>query len=745
MEKNLTFKKKDVSLQKILNKMKKTSKITRPAAHSTQHTAHSTQHTAHSTQHTAHSTQHTAHCNTVLKNHKNYLFGLFISLSILIFYGCPSPEIILSGENTLTAITVNDGKKDMVGNIAASHITFSDSAVAGTTQVTVKSIIVSDKASADANRNDTIPIKKTIAITAENGSIKYYAMSINVSTATITGDGMTTTDTGNGMTTTGDPVIGTITGARLAIAGITSSAAMISGSFTKQNNPILTELGILVTTDAMLNLELTSANQAPNGAMKLTATAEQLALINMPTPAIIPLSFTVPNLNAFTTYYFRAYAAISGGNVAYTDKINRMTLANKVSVSNFTIRLPYNVAGMNLDGLFRMNYAKDPSPIRSFGVLITSGNGILALNGENAPEGARLIRGNATAIAAATSANGTLSLSASNLTLETTYAFRGYVQNDAGITYTDVSMKTTPGIFTPIPDDNFRNAILSCINTNGTTTLDGQTNVNHFGCAESFNGMTTADGNRIRTDVLLSITQFNYGGYSSGTKPNNIKIGSISGVEQMVNLTRLNVQSNSLTSLDVSENTALTQLFASANFLSSLDLFENTVLTELELNTNCLTSFSSRSPALTSLVITRNSSLSSLDVSANTALTSLTAAYNSLSSLDVSANTALTTLSITYNSLSSLDISANTALTGLFVYHNSLSSLDVSANTALTQLHVYNNQLSSLDVSENTMLTQLQIYNNPDLTCIRANASQETSIGRGLLKNGSQTLSGSCL
>ena len=614
----------------------------------------------------------------------------------------------------------------MVGNIAASHITFSDSAVAGTTQVTVKSILFSEKASADANRNDTIPIKKTIAITAENGSIKYYAMSINVSTATTTGDGMTTTDTGNGMTTTGDPVIGTITGARLAIAGITSSAAMISGSFTKQNNPILTELGILVTTDAMLNLELTNTNQAPTGAVKLTATAEQLALINMPTPAIIPLSFTVPNLTSFTTYYFRSYAAISGGNVAYTDKINRTTLANKVSVSNFTIRLPYNVAGMNSDGSFRMNYSKDSAPIRSFGVLITSGNGItLALNGENAPEGARLIRGNATAIAAATSANGTLSLSASNLALETTYAFRGYVQNDAGITYTDVSRKTTPSIFTPIPDDNFRNAILSCINTNGTTTLDGQTVATNFGCTESFNGMTTADGNRIRTDVLTSITVFNYGGYGSGTKPNNIKIGSLSGVEQMVNLTHLNVRNNSLTSLDVSANTALTNLNVSVNrSLSSLDVSANT--------------------ALTSLTAAYNS-LSSLDVSANTALTFLSANNNSLTSLDVAANTALINLSVHNNSLSSLDVSANTALTDLSVSQNSLSSLDVAANTALEVLAIFNNQLRNLDISANTALIGVQIYNNPDLTCIRANASQETSIGRGLLKNDSQTLSGSCL
>ena len=216
-----------------------------------------------------------------------YLIGLAMLLS-----GCPSPEIILSGENTLTAITVNDGNKDMIGNIAASNITFSDSAAAGTTQVTVKAINFSDNASANVKKNDMILINKTIIITAENKDIKNYAMSINVSTTT-TGGGMTT-DTGNGMTTTGNSVVpivvGTITGAQLAIAGITASGATLSGSFTKVNNPHLTELGILVTTNAMLNLELTNTNDAPTGAIKLSAPADQLALVNIPAFTVIPLS-----------------------------------------------------------------------------------------------------------------------------------------------------------------------------------------------------------------------------------------------------------------------------------------------------------------------------------------------------------------------------------------------------------------------------------------------------------------------
>ena len=70
---------------------------------------------------------------------------IFSILMMIIAFSCEPEPTPLSGENALTAITVNDGNKNLVGNIAASNITFSDSAVAGTTQVTVKAIKFSDK------------------------------------------------------------------------------------------------------------------------------------------------------------------------------------------------------------------------------------------------------------------------------------------------------------------------------------------------------------------------------------------------------------------------------------------------------------------------------------------------------------------------------------------------------------------------------------------------------------------------
>ena len=707
----------------------------------------------------------------------------------------------------------------MVGNIAASHITFSDSAVAGTTQVTVKSILFSEKASANVNINDTIPLKKTITITAENGSTKNYVMSINVSTATTTGDGMTMTGTpmtttGDGMTMTGSSVvpvvIGTITGARLAIASITGSEVTISGNFTKLNNPFITEMGILVTTDAMLNLELNNDNQAPMGATKYPAAATLLQRINNPVNTDITFSIPVTNLQTGTSHYFRGYVII-GENILYANTLNAATPVGKVSVSDFNISLPYNVAGMNSDGYFRINYNKDPFPIRSFGMLITSGNGItLALNGENAPAGARLIRGNATAIAAANaSTNGTLTLSAASLGLEITYTYRGYVRNDAGITYTPIASKTTPGTTTLIPDDNFRNAILSCINTNGTTITFNTGGAMYpdqlaglIECTESFDGTISSNGNRISTAALVSITRFNYGDFENRTrtqrnnKLDNQKIRSLSGVEQMVNLTHsnlennflsnlditantaltnININNNSLTSLNLFNNTALTTLNANNNSLTSLNLFNNTALTTLNANNNSLTSLNiagsislttlnANNNSLTSLNIAgsislttlnaNNNSLTSLDLSTNTALTdifvsnnsltslniagsisltTLNANNNSLTSLDLSTNTALTDIFVSNNSLTSLDLSTNTALTDIFVSNNSLTSLDLAANTTLFDIRLSNNSLTSLDLAANTALRALSVNNNTSLTCIRVNASQLVGQANALL------------
>ena len=115
-----------------------------------------------------------------------------------------------------------------------------------------------------------------------------------------------------------------------------------------------------------------------------------------------------------------------------------------------------------------------------------------------------------------------------------------------------------------------------------------------------------------------------------------------------------------------------------------------------------------------------DNSLTSLDVSKNTALKSLSLSRNKLTSLDVTKNTALKSLSVTSNRLTSLDVSKNTALKELWCDFNQLTSLDVSNNTALTWLYCPSNRLTSL-IMRNGATSQLYKYDvtrNYSLNCI---------------------------
>ena len=105
--------------------------------------------------------------------------------------------------------------------------------------------------------------------------------------------------------------------------------------------------------------------------------------------------------------------------------------------------------------------------------------------------------------------------------------------------------------------------------------------------------------------------------------------------------------------------------------------------------------------------------LTSRDVSNNLALINLSCGENQLTTLDVSGNTALTNLYCSNDLLTSLDVTQNTALIALHFQINQLTNIDLSQNTALEYLVCNSNQLTSLDVSNNTALGYLACnYNN---------------------------------
>ncbi|MGB3606722.1 MAG: leucine-rich repeat domain-containing protein [Psychroserpens sp.] len=187
----------------------------------------------------------------------------------------------------------------------------------------------------------------------------------------------------------------------------------------------------------------------------------------------------------------------------------------------------------------------------------------------------------------------------------------------------------------------------------------------------------------------------------------NLNIDDLTGIKDFDALETLSCDSNNLTSLDVSQNTALTVLRCSQNLITnSIDLSQNTNLIEFNCFLNLLTS---------------------LDISQNIVLETLVCSVNGISTIDVSQNTELIHLNVGYNQLTDLDITNNTELNTLICEQNPITSLDASQNTNLTGLDCRFNELENLNVKNgnNTNFVNntsgfigFKATNNPNLTCI---------------------------
>ncbi len=216
--------------------------------------------------------------------------------------------------------------------------------------------------------------------------------------------------------------------------------------------------------------------------------------------------------------------------------------------------------------------------------------------------------------------------------------------------------------------------------------------------------------------------------FTGGIDCTNQNIADLTGIEAFTNLTQLTCRNNSISSLDLSQNTALTKLNCDQLYMNSIDLSQNTALVELRCKQNNFDVLDlSQNPNLTLLICDAND-LTALDVSQHTALEYLSCGNNDLIQLDLSQNTALKGLYCLNNNLSVLNLSQNTALEGIRCEGNNLTELDLSQNTNLTSLMCDENNLTSINVSQNFALTeltcawndltQLDVSNNTNLTLL---------------------------
>ena len=309
------------------------------------------------------------------------------------------------------------------------------------------------------------------------------------------------------------------------------------------------------------------------------------------------------------------------------------------------------------------------------------------------------------------------------------------------VVLSDIEYNTTfSADILPIPDANFKTALVSSYDRDGDL--------------------------EISYDEALRITRID--------APDK-GITSVAGIEQMPNVTYINLKNNLLTSIDVSgcsglqtlnlNNNQLTSLdVSSCNQLTALDCTENASLTviyvkdgfnalsypnfkkdagasylernatvieiaDANFRTYIMANFdtdgngyltANEAAAITTIIIDGQTIQSVNELKYMPGLTSLTLSNCAqIDSINLSVNTALQTLNVSGNNLSKIDLSLLTALTSVNLSNNSLTALDVSANTQLTTLNCSGNAIAGpVDISGNTALVSFNTTGNDDINYI---------------------------
>lgn len=193
-------------------------------------------------------------------------------------------------------------------------------------------------------------------------------------------------------------------------------------------------------------------------------------------------------------------------------------------------------------------------------------------------------------------------------------------------------------------------------------------------------------------------------------------------VSHNTNLELLYSSSTALTSLDLTQNKSLKFLDIGGTQIPNIDLSQNVDLNEFYCGATQLSNLDvSKNVNLKILQVFDNPSITTLDVSKNTALTDLSVGNNGITSLDVSKNILLQTFLCGGNQIANLDVTNNTSLTQFSCWGNKLTTLDLSKNSNLTFIRVSDNELNSLNIKNgtNNLISFFGATNNPNLTCIQ--------------------------
>ena len=306
-----------------------------------------------------------------------------------------------------------------------------------------------------------------------------------------------------------------------------------------------------------------------------------------------------------------------------------------------------------------------------------------------------------------------------------------------------------------------------------------------------------------RADVVINATNFpdaNFRAYLLNVYPSgtittaqlathetmlleNKNISSLQGIHYFTGLKQLNCANNTITSLDLSNNTALTHLTCSNNQLTELDVagmshlerlyvadnpqlevllcyscnlkeislenctalydvqcFDNPELDDITRIYTCtaLRYFDGENCGFTEFNCWSMPTLTTLNLANNPHLKKVQAFKCNLTSLNVSECDSLEMITCYQNKLTNLDLSDLSALKEVYCYDNMLTSLNIDNCNALETLDCSDNKLTSLSFTgcgnlqnvdvDNNQLTSLRLFSRRQLTTLSCINNQLTRL-----------------
>jgi hypothetical protein len=195
-------------------------------------------------------------------------------------------------------------------------------------------------------------------------------------------------------------------------------------------------------------------------------------------------------------------------------------------------------------------------------------------------------------------------------------------------------------------------------------------------------------------------------------------VRSLDGLEQFTNVRSLILNSNILSSVDLSPYPNLKFLDLSRNRLNTIDITNNPLLIEVFIDENSLDELdTSQNPLLEALILSDND-LSALDLRKNIKLEVLIADQNkfvgdmTIGLLDLSKNDKLINLNLFRNEITHIGLANNLNLDFLDMRQNDLQAIDLTKNKNITELKLSDNKLTAINLNGAESLDKLFLEDN---------------------------------